>query len=47
MSYRSIHPLKVVGEVSVWRGHSAEQVKAMKDGVLRLKEQGIESLNDR
>lgn len=47
MSYRSIHPFKVVGEVEIWQGHSAEQVKAMKDGVARLKEQGIDSLNDR
>lgn len=46
MSYRSTHPFRVVGEVSVWHGHPAEQVKAMKDGVARLKEQGIESLND-
>jgi hypothetical protein len=46
MSYRSIHPFKVVGEVSIWQGHSAEQVKAMKDGLVKLKEQGIESLND-
>jgi Rifampin ADP-ribosyl transferase len=47
MSYRSIHPFKVIGEVSIWQGHSAEQVKAMKDGLVKLKEQGIESLNDR
>lgn len=46
MSYRSIHPFKVVGEVSIWQGHSAEQVKAMKDGLVKLKKQGIESLND-
>lgn len=46
MSYRSLHPFKVVGEVSTWQGHSAEQVKAMKDGLVKLKAQGIESLND-
>ncbi len=45
-SYRSIHPFKVVGEVTVWQGHSLEQVKTMKDGLAKLKEQGIESLND-
>ncbi|OGU34465.1 MAG: ribosomal subunit interface protein, partial [Ignavibacteria bacterium GWB2_35_6b] len=28
MSYRSKHPFKVVGEVTIWQGHSAEQVKA-------------------
>lgn len=45
-SYRSIHPFKVVGEVSLWQGHPAEQVKAMKDALEKLKTQGIHSLND-
>jgi rifampin ADP-ribosylating transferase len=45
-SYRSTQPFKVVGEVSVWQGHPAEQVAAMKDGLEKLKEQGINSLND-
>jgi rifampin ADP-ribosylating transferase len=45
-SYRSLDPFRVVGEVTVWQGHPPEQVKAMKDGVARLKERGIESLND-
>jgi rifampin ADP-ribosylating transferase len=45
-SYRSTYPFKVVGEVSVWKGHPAEQVKTMKDHLAKLKEQGINSLND-
>jgi rifampin ADP-ribosylating transferase len=45
-SYRSVFPFKVVGEVTVWQGHAAEQVKEMKDALQRLKEQGINSLND-
>ncbi|MGE5448412.1 MAG: NAD(+)--rifampin ADP-ribosyltransferase [Bacteroidales bacterium] len=45
-SYRSIHPFKVVGEVTIWQGHPQEQVKAMKEHLDRLKEQGIDSLND-
>lgn len=45
-SYRSTEPFRVVGEVSVWQSHPAEQVKAMKDALERLKEQGINSLND-
>lgn len=45
-SYRSTEPFKVVGEVSAWHGHSTEQVKAMKDALAKLKEQGINSLND-
>jgi len=40
-SYRSKHPFKVVGEITIWQGHSPEQVKAMKGGIAKLKEQGI------
>ena len=45
-SYRSTDPFKVVGEVSSWQGHPAAQVKVMKDALEKLKEQGINSLND-
>lgn len=45
-SYRSTEPFKVVGEVTVWQGHTAEQVKSMKEALTKLKEQGIKSLND-
>lgn len=45
-SYRSTHPFIVVGEVTVWQGHPAEQVKTMKDALEKFKEQGINSLND-
>ncbi len=45
-SYRSLHPFKVVGEITVWQGHSSEQVKTMKDRLAELKEQGIDSLNN-
>ena len=45
-SYRSLHPFKVVGEVSNWQGHPQEQVIAMKAQLEKLKEQGIDSLND-
>jgi hypothetical protein len=45
-SYRSTDPFRVVGEVTVWQGHAVEQVKSMKEHLERLKEQGINSLND-
>ncbi len=45
-SYRSKDPFKVVGEVTVWQGHATEQVKHMKNALAKLKEQGIDSLND-
>ncbi len=46
MSYRSAHPFRVVGEVTNWVGHAPEQVQAMRDGLVKLKEQGIKSLNE-
>ena len=46
MSYRSKHPFKVVGEIAIWQGHSPEQIKAMKVGLAKLKEQGIEAIED-
>jgi len=45
-SYRSKHPFKIVGEITIWQGHSPEQVKVMKEGVAKLKEQGIEAIED-
>lgn len=46
MSYRSTHPFRVVGEVTIWQGHPQEQIKAMRDALAKLKEQGVNSLND-
>ncbi|MBK7010877.1 MAG: NAD(+)--rifampin ADP-ribosyltransferase [Saprospiraceae bacterium] len=46
MSYRSEHAFRVVAEVIGWEGHATEQVMAMKEGLARLKEQGIRSLNE-
>lgn len=46
MSYRSIHPFKIVGEVTVWQGHATEQVNAMKEGIAKLDAQGMGSLNE-
>ncbi|WP_353720249.1 NAD(+)--rifampin ADP-ribosyltransferase [Dyadobacter sp. 676] len=40
MSYRSTHPFRVIGEVTVWQSHSPEQIKTMKDGLEKLKQQG-------
>lgn len=45
-SYRSKFPFRVVGEVTNWQGHPPEQVKVMKEHLERLKERGIDSLND-
>ena len=45
-SYRSQHPLRVSGEVMDWQGHSAEQLKTMQENLDRLKELGIEAIDD-
>lgn len=43
-SYRSLHPFRVVGEVTIWQSHAPEQLKAMKKGIQRAKELGIEAI---
>jgi rifampin ADP-ribosylating transferase len=45
-SYRSSHPFRVVGEVTIWQGHPKEQIETMKSHLQKLKDQGINSLND-
>ncbi|GAA0756795.1 NAD(+)--rifampin ADP-ribosyltransferase [Clostridium sartagoforme] len=45
-SYRTAFPLKVIGEITEWKGHSQEELKNMKDNLNKLKEQGIEAINE-
>ncbi|MBP7407191.1 MAG: NAD(+)--rifampin ADP-ribosyltransferase [Flavobacteriales bacterium] len=45
-SYRTKEALRVVGEVMDWKGHAPEQLQAMKDNLQRLKEQGIEAIQN-
>jgi rifampin ADP-ribosylating transferase len=45
-SYRSRDPLRVTGEVMDWQGHSAEELKAMKDHLERLRRLGVEAIED-
>ena len=45
-SYRSRHPLRVVGEVGDWQGHSPEQLQTMREHLARLRQQGIEAVDD-
>ena len=44
-SYRTREPLRVVGEVAEWQGHSTEQLKQMKDHLEELKRQGVEAID--
>ena len=43
-SYRTREPLRVIGEVTEWQGHSPEQLKTMKDHIEELKRQGVEAI---
>ncbi|HEX8625577.1 MAG TPA: NAD(+)--rifampin ADP-ribosyltransferase [Allosphingosinicella sp.] len=45
-SYRSREPLRVIGEVAGWQGHSTEQLQAMKDGLARLEAEGRNHIID-
>ena len=45
-SYRTRDSLRVTGEVTEWKGHAPEQLKAMKDHLARLERLGIEAIED-
>ena len=45
-SYRSLDPLRIIGEVEDWIGHPPEAMQAMRDGLQRLQEQGEATIED-
>lgn len=45
-SYRTRDPLRVVGEVVDWVGHSEEQLGAMRAGLERLRAMGVEAIEE-
>ena len=45
-SYRSREPLRIVGEVMEWKGHTPDQLQQMKDGIARLKAAGKDLIID-
>ena len=45
-SFRSRHPLRVTGEVTDWRGHPPERVRAMKERLAELERQGVGPIDD-
>jgi Rifampin ADP-ribosyl transferase len=45
-SYRTRHALRVVSEVNGWVGHPAEVLKGMLDNLARLREQGLDVIED-
>jgi rifampin ADP-ribosyltransferase len=42
MSYRTREPIRVIGEVVDWQGHSAEELNQMKAGVERARQRVVE-----
>jgi rifampin ADP-ribosylating transferase len=45
-SFRSREPLRVVGELTDWVGHSEERLQAMRDGLAALKRTGSAQIED-
>ena len=39
-SFRTRQPVRIVGELTDWAGHSPAQLQAMRDGLAELKRQG-------
>jgi len=45
-SYRSRSAFRVVGEIQEWSGHSPERLKEMRDHLEKLREQGVEAIEE-
>jgi rifampin ADP-ribosylating transferase len=45
-SFRTRQPLRVVGELVDWAGHSPEKLRAMRDGLNALKRRGAAQIED-
>lgn len=43
-SYRSVDPLRVIGEVEDWVGHPPEQLQTMRDNLARMKAEGRDKI---
>lgn len=45
-SYRTKQPLRVIGEILNWKGHSEELLQNMREHLNQLEKLGIEAIND-
>jgi len=43
-SYRSLDPLRIIGEVEDWVGHPPEQLQQMRDNIARMKAEGTATI---
>jgi rifampin ADP-ribosylating transferase len=46
LSYRTREPVRIVGELLAWEGHSAEQIRAMRHSLEQLATQGLDVIDD-
>ena len=45
-SYRTREPVRIIGEITDWAGHSPEQLQRMQDGLADLKRRGLAVIFD-
>ena len=45
-SYRTRSPVRIVGEIVAWVGHSPEKLQAMRDGLAELRRRGEDVIDD-
>lgn len=45
-SYRTREPVRVVAELTDWAGHTAEQIRAMQEGLAELERRGMNVIDD-
>ncbi len=45
-SYRTRQPVKIIGELTDWVGHTPEQLQAMRDGLADLRRRGLDVIYD-
>ena len=45
-SFRTREPVRIVGELTGWTGHTPEQIRAMRDGLAALRERGEDVILD-
>lgn len=45
-SYRTRHPMRILSEVHDWQGHTPQVLESMLDSLARLREQGLDVIDD-
>lgn len=45
-SYRTPHPMRIVGEVETWEGHPPDVLQGMLDSLASLRAQGLDTIED-